>query len=200
MTGVKSKPVYAELGFDVHARRHLLVAEGEGADALLRVWGQAQAAGGDCAEALEAIYLARPGADRGPALREQLGDRIEIASEFNTLKKRLARRLAGARMGTRLYLAGSEAFIWGLIRRARLAGLDEDEIQRERCGSLARPTVCVHCRTALPSVKTNIYTCPGCGLYVFVRDHFSRRLGAYQSVCVDAEAPGDVPAIEEVYP
>jgi hypothetical protein len=32
-----------------------------------------------------------------------------------------------------------------------------------------------------------------------VRDHFSRRLGAFMGVMVDAEAPGEIPAIEEVF-
>jgi dimethylamine monooxygenase subunit C len=36
-------------------------------------------------------------------------------------------------------------------------------------------------------------------LNLFVRDHYSRRLGAFQGVCVDAEVPGDVPAVEDLY-
>ena len=33
---------------------------------------------------------------------------------------------------------------------------------------------------------------------LFVRDHFSRRLGAFQGVCIDAETPGDVPEPVEI--
>ena len=42
------------------------------------------------------------------------------------------------------------------------------------------------------------YTCPGCGRALFVRDHFSRRLGAFQGVCIDAETPGEVPEPVEI--
>jgi hypothetical protein len=35
---------------------------------------------------------------------------------------------------------------------------------------------------------------------LFVRDHFSRRLGAYMGLMVDAESPGELPEIEEIYP
>ena len=34
---------------------------------------------------------------------------------------------------------------------------------------------------------------------LFVRDHYSRRLAAYQGVCIDAEDPGNVPAPKGIY-
>ena len=46
----------------------------------------------------------------------------------------------------------------------------------------------------------NIVTCTGCQRQLFVRDHFSRRLGAYMGLMVDAEEPGILPTIDEVYP
>ena len=36
--------------------------------------------------------------------------------------------------------------------------------------------------------------CSHCGVKLTVRDHYSRRLGAFMGVCVDAEAPGVLPA------
>jgi hypothetical protein len=33
-----------------------------------------------------------------------------------------------------------------------------------------------------------------------VRDHYSRRIGAFQGVNVDAEVPGNVPPTQELYP
>jgi len=32
-----------------------------------------------------------------------------------------------------------------------------------------------------------------------VRDHYSRRLAAFQGVCIDAEDPGNVPTSVELY-
>jgi len=41
--------------------------------------------------------------------------------------------------------------------------------------------------------------CAGCGRHLLVRDHFSRRLAAYMGVMADAEAPGELPPIQEVF-
>ena len=43
-------------------------------------------------------------------------------------------------------------------------------------------------------------TCSHCGLSLLVRDHYSRRIGAFQGVCIDAEEPGTVPQPEELFP
>jgi hypothetical protein len=37
-------------------------------------------------------------------------------------------------------------------------------------------------------------------LNLLVRDHYSRRLGAFQGVCIDAEVPGELPPAEEIFP
>jgi hypothetical protein len=31
---------------------------------------------------------------------------------------------------------------------------------------------------------------------LLVRDHYSRRIGAFQGVCIDAEVPGELPEIK----
>jgi predicted RNA-binding Zn-ribbon protein involved in translation (DUF1610 family) len=49
------------------------------------------------------------------------------------------------------------------------------------------------------NVTATPFTCSHCGLSLFVRDHYSRRLGAFQGVCVDAEEPGVLPPVEEIY-
>jgi hypothetical protein len=58
----------------------------------------------------------------------------------------------------------------------------------------------VHCRTLNDGVTGNVFACAGCGASLFVRDHFSARLAAFMGVQVDAEAPGEVPPIEPLYP
>jgi len=36
-------------------------------------------------------------------------------------------------------------------------------------------------------------------LMLLVRDHYSRRIGAFQGVCIDAEQPGTAPEPEEAF-
>jgi hypothetical protein len=77
--------------------------------------------------------------------------------------------------------------------------LNKDEIRAEECGTLARRVRCIHCRATTEDVRTNIVRCIGCGLWLLVRDHYSRRLAAYMGVMADAEAPGELPQIKEVF-
>lgn len=202
--GIKSRPVYGELSPDKTGTRHILVGEGRGARALVRLfrqWGVCRDDGDPCYPPRELFYLAgsEAGGDSSDDILRLSHDPTAIHFDRTHLENALRQTLASAHMGTRLYVAGSEAFIWRIVAVAREAGMSEDEIRKERCGTLARPVCCVHCKTIAPAVTTNIYRCPGCGLHVLVRDHFSRRLGAYQSVCVDAEAPGELPEVEEIY-
>lgn len=109
-------------------------------------------------------------------------------------------RLAEAKVGLRLYLLGAEGFIWTLAALARGCGLNADEMQIERCGTLARRVWCVHCGAFNEDVRVNVVACGGCGRHLFVRDHFSRHHAAYMGFQVDAEAPGERPPVEELYP
>ncbi len=196
--GFRSKPVYTELVPDRSGIQHLLVGEGQGAEALLnlcRAWQD------DAEQPVYDIFY-YDSADRHwvSALNEQARDAVAIFTSQDSLVNSLKRKLAAVHMGTRLYVAGNESFIWTVVNTGRAAGMEEDTMQMQRCGTLARPTICVHCQTRQTNITTNIYQCPGCGCHVFVRDHFSRRLGAYQAVCVDAENPGVLPPVEELYP
>ena len=111
----------------------------------------------------------------------------------------LRRRLAHERMGLRLYAVGSEPFIWSIYGAGEQAGLGRSEMHLFAVGSTARRVFCNHCRTITVGVTTNVVACSGCGANLFVRDHFSRRLNAYAGVQVDAEMPGEVPDVKEVY-
>jgi hypothetical protein len=102
-------------------------------------------------------------------------------------------------MGVRLYVAGPESFIGLAMKIALQFDLNKDEIRAEEVGTLARRVHCVHCRVITEDVRTNIVTCAGCARWLLVRDHYSRRLAAYMGVMADAEAPGDLPPIKEVY-
>jgi hypothetical protein len=131
---------------------------------------------------------------RAPRLQEcaHFADVASLLGEFKSL-------LEDSLMGTRLYVAGPESFIGLAMKIALEFNLNKDEIRAEECGSLARRVYCIHCRATTENVRTNIVRCLGCERWLLVRDHYSRRLAAYMGVMVDAEAPGELPPIKEVF-
>ena len=103
-------------------------------------------------------------------------------------------------MGLRLYLSGTEGLIGQAMQAALEAGIDHSSIQTEHRGSLARRVQCVHCKGITEDVTTQPARCSHCGLLLLVRDHYSRRIAAFQGVCINAEDQsedaarrGDVP-------
>ena len=73
-------------------------------------------------------------------------------------------------------------------------------VQLAHAGSQRRRVWCTHCHGSTEGVTTNVVACAGCGRHLLVRDHFSRRHGAFMGVMVDAEQPGVRPAMQEVFP
>ncbi|WP_417262553.1 dimethylamine monooxygenase subunit DmmA family protein [Celeribacter sp.] len=123
---------------------------------------------------------------------------LHEAPDFDAATPLVTQLLNTARMGTQLYLAGSEGLIGHVSALAFAAGMPLGEVQMEHRGSIARRMQCVHCKGITEDVTTDPFTCAHCGLTLFVRDHFSRRLGVFQGVCVDAETPGVVPETVEI--
>ena len=119
-------------------------------------------------------------------------DSSALLQEFRTV---LTRSL----MGTRLYVAGPESFMGLVMKIALEFNLNKDEIRAEESGTLARRIYCIHCRATTEQVRTNIVRCVGCDRWLLVRDHYSRRLAAYMGVMADAEAPGELPPLKEVF-
>lgn len=196
---MKSRPIYPGLAWAPAAARHLIVAEGEGAAAVADLFADAPEG---VAARTEILYAAGGSAASGAAARlADLGARqVHAFPTTETLIFRLGNDLARADMGLRLYVAGSESFLGRIVALAQTHGIDPLSVIAEHRGSLARRVQCVHCKGMTEGVTTSIVTCAHCGLSLFVRDHFSRRLGAFQGVCVDAEVPGEVPAPEVLYP
>lgn len=200
VTGIKSKPVYAPLSADVGGRRHLLLGQGVGCAPLLRVLGELRERSPAALADTLVLFTAADGefdpasfAAAGAAEVRRLGSNAALLGEFRAVLDR-------SLMGTRLYVAGQESFIGLAMKIALEFNLNEDEIRAEESGSLARRVHCVHCRETTEDVRTNVVRCVGCGLWLLVRDHYSRRLAAYMGVMVDAEAPGELPPIREVFP
>lgn len=196
ITGIKSRPTYSPLTPDLRGRVHLLVGQGTGGTALLRFLGEMPPS----AE-VRVLYAAESlsGHDLSEPLREQVGSRLcrtELQAEAIA---ELDRILSECTMGTRLYIAGSESFIGSAVQVALRYNLQADEMQREHSGTAARRVYCIHCRGTVENVTTNIVPCGQCGRHLLVRDHYSRRLAAYMGVMADAESPGQLPPIREVF-
>lgn len=201
ITGIKSKPVYAPLAPDVGGRYHVLVGHGVGAEQLLRLVDELRASGSSSRASRRLLYVADRSAATDALASVRAADVAEVRVFDNSpaLLENFRTLLETSLMGTRLYVAGPEAFMGLVMRIADAFNLNRDEIRAEECGSRARRVHCIHCRAATEGVRTNIVECSGCRRWLVVRDHYSRRLAAYMGVMVDAEVPGDRPAVKDVF-
>jgi hypothetical protein len=173
---------------------------GPGAAALLRVLAEIQGSAPTALQKTRVLLVPDAGAALSTVPFDHLG--LSLVSQFEGTASLLdAFRLAlgESLMGTRLYVAGPESFIGLAMKIALEFDLNKDEIRAEEVGTLARRVYCVHCRATTENVRTNIVSCTGCARWLLVRDHYSRRLAAYMGVMADAEAPGELPPIKEVY-
>jgi hypothetical protein len=194
---IKSRPVYGTLK-PCAGSAHLLMADAEGAQAILDL---AKLAPADFFGKAHILYVpvTAAGSNYTNQLRGLGPDMFYEGPSIAATLPRLAQSLANARMGTRLYLAGTEGLIGQAMRLALDAGIDHSAIETEHRGSMARRVQCVHCKGITENVTTQPAICAHCGLTLLVRDHYSRRIAAFQGVCIDAEEPGTAPAPEELF-
>lgn len=195
VSGIKSRPVYTDLIIDPYARRHIFALAGEGASALLE---KPELKDANFRARTEILYVPE-GSNHAAALRSAGVANYWETPTIATLLTRLQVILSTAHMGTRLYAAGTEGFIGQVMKVGTEAGVNFQSIRTEHRGSLARRISCVHCKGITENVTTSPATCSHCGLTLLVRDHYSRRIGAFQGVCIDAEVPGVVPPTEELF-
>lgn len=189
---IRSRPVYAPLE-PRPAGLHLFIADGEGAGAVLDLLGKAN----DRSEILAAMHLmycpGPDGSDQSAKLEGLDAAQYFRAPSIPALLPRLTRVLSAAHMGTQFYLAGSEGLIGQAEREIMNTGFPHASVQKEQRGSTVRRVQCVHCKGITENVATDPFKCSHCGLSLFVRDHYSRRIAAFQGVNIDAEDPGLVP-------
>ena len=194
---IRSRPVYGTLQPRA-GTAHLCVADGEGAGAIRDLFAKAGAEAPAMLAKTHIIYV--PGAngtDEFASLEALGAAQCHRSPSFWAAEPRLKKVLADAHMGLQVYLAGTETLI-GLAQRDVIeAGLPHDAVQTEHRGSLSRRVQCVHCKGITENVTTDPYVCSHCGLNLFVRDHYSRRLAAFQGVNIDAEEPGNGPPAVE---
>ena len=194
---IKSRPVYGTLS-PQPGKDHLFVADAEGAAAILDL---AKAAPENFFAGAEIVFIPRATGDRytgaapgAPARRASMK-----ARRSQPRCRACKQTLATAHMGLRLYLSGTEGLIGQAMQAALEAGIDHSSIQTEHRGSLARRMQCVHCKGITEDVTTQPARCSHCGLLLLVRDHYSRRLAAFQGVCINAEDQSEIPPMEEMF-
>jgi len=119
----------------------------------------------------------------------ELEQPLVLNGESADFARRLHQVLVSATVGSHLYIMGDEAFIWRIHGEARCAGLENDEIDITRTITGPRLVYCVHCGLTQAAGPEPLLTCIGCAVELEVREHFSRRLGAYLGVCTNPDQP-----------
>lgn len=196
--GIKSRPQYPGLTADKFAKQHVFAADGDGAQAIIDLFSRQ---GQDINGRVIIVYAetGSNGADYASRLNQLPIELVHCLPTVATAVTRLEGVLNAARMGTRIYASGTETMIGLTVQLAQELGMDPGTVITEHRGTRARRVQCVHCKGITENVTTNIVKCAHCGLNLLVRDHYSKRRAAFQGVCVDAEVPGDVPDITEIY-
>lgn len=198
ISDIKSRPVYERLAFDGSGRRHLVLSDAprplaEVIDGLVEASVPVEYWVVAATSAVDGQPKAMTAA-HAPDLEERAFRAVPH------LLDRLSHRLAQESVGLRLYVIGEEGFVWDVVKLARDAGLETSECRTAHAGSLRRKVFCVHCKTITEGATTSIAICDGCGANLVVRDHFSRFHSAFMGVQADAEAPGELPPVVEIFP
>jgi dimethylamine monooxygenase subunit C len=189
---IRSRPVYAPLE-PRPGMVHVIVADDEGAFAVEEMLAKTTDRSAMVAAA-HVMYCPGPtGTDLSARLEALGAAQFFRAPTIPTLLPRLQRVVADAHMGTQFYLAGTEGLIGQAEREIMASGFPHASIQKEHRGSTVRRVQCVHCKGITENVAIDPFKCSHCGLNLFVRDHYSRRMAAFQGVNIDAEDPGLVP-------
>lgn len=188
---IKSRPVYGTLEAR-SGKSHLMIADAHGAEAILNI------ATPELMAKTHIIYIPR-GAEFGNQLRALNPAQYYEGPSYAASVSRIQRVLQDATMGMQVYLTGTEGLMGQAQNEAMQAGIPHTAIQAEHRGSVSRRMQCVHCKGITEDVETDPFVCAHCNLNLFVRDHYSRRLAAYQGVCIDAEDPGNVPEAKGIY-
>jgi ferredoxin-NADP reductase len=194
---IRSQPEYKGLSWQDHATAHLILAQGAGAKTVINMLHQQHS---DQPITLLYAHQSHEDINYVSELKALLHADQHVFDDEKITLKALKLLLPFMFMGTRVYVAGSQEFIWAVADAVKAFGIDDADIIKELSGTQARSVYCVHCKAITHHATNNITECIGCQRMLFVRDHFSRNLGAYMGLMVDAEDPGALPEIEEIYP
>jgi hypothetical protein len=115
-------------------------------------------------------------------------DTLCAAESGVTFTARVQQWLAQAAVGARLYVCGDESFVWQVHGLARQVGMLNEDIELFKCGA-TRKLFCAHCAALQDIDESTTVACQNCGVHLYVREHFSQRLGAYMGVCLNPDYP-----------
>ncbi len=197
-SGIRSKPQYSQLQHDPLSRWNLLIGESDGLIGLINLVNNSPI----MQAAATAVLYTGADVEKAYAQAYFTTDRCAKVSRFedkDALLSALPEILEKSFMGLRIYISGSEAFLWKIQKIASQHGMHKSEINMELNGSTARQVYCPHCETLNEGVITDISECNGCSLSIINIDHFSREMGAYLGFRVDAENPGTIPEKQGLY-
>lgn len=190
-----SRPLYGQLEPRI-GKAHLFIVDDQGAIALL-----------DLSTKVDSIFFENAhiifvhnesGKTNLESIKQLEAKQLAVEASIPDALLKTQQILSDAKNGLQIYLSGSEGLIGQAIREASNVNYPRSAIQTEHRGSKARRMQCVHCKGITEDVITNPFVCSHCDLNLLVRDHYSRRLAAFQGVCIDAEAPGSVPKLVEI--
>lgn len=190
---IKSRPVYPGLSPDTNARRNVVVCDKGGAAAVVELLARADA---DFAKRTEVILSAEEEEGVKTIIGQLQSVPVQVEAGILPAIDKLRAILASAKMGVRLYAAGTEPLIGSVVQAGADYFIDPLSIRTEHRGSLKRRVQCVHCKGMTEDVTTNPVKCAQCGLLLLVRDHYSKRLAAFQGVCINAEDPTESPELK----
>lgn len=119
---------------DAHARHHIFAADGEGAQAILDLLANSRA---ELNGEITVVYADTGPADADFALRlcKQRVDRVLVMPTVLAAVGLLSALIEAARIGARIYAAGTDTLIGLVIQLAEARGLDPMSVIAE-----ARPT------------------------------------------------------------
>lgn len=197
ITGIKSRPVYDKLTPMASGLGHIAAAQGSGGKPLTRLLKEMDS---EQLTATTVLYSTESFTGRNylADIEEFTVRELLVFSSNADAVRGLDTFLSTAKMGTRLYISGSEGFIGTSMQVATSYGVNRGEVLREHAGSFVRRVWCAHCSHYSENVTRRIFQCPGCERHLIVRDHYSGRLAAFQGVKADGEVPGELPENEEL--
>jgi hypothetical protein len=134
VSGIKSKPVYSPLQYDPKSRWSLFIGEGEGLIGLINLLSSSELirsvttnlmyTGSDVEKAYAQSYFSPGRCNKISRLENQ-----------DALLAELPQILVDSRMGLRLYISGSETFLWKVAGIARAADMHKSEYNMQLIGS-----------------------------------------------------------------
>src|SRR5690554_1591901 len=109
---IRSKPLYDSLVWKQKATGHVVIAQGDGGLAVLKLFQQM------CPrEPIKLLFADQPSATKKYAdiIRTLVPEGLQICESEEAVLATLREQLPDCLMGTQFYIAGNEAFIWAVL-------------------------------------------------------------------------------------